>query len=115
MDERTLPVMGAALATAKGTSGGGSAGEAKKATTSTELGPTEWDLSGKGYPCRRVRDVPAPAAIRRVSQESERTGGTHLWRLQRGYIARGEKSDLARGADELGPAERRTCQERESK
>jgi len=39
-----LPVVGATLATAKGTSGGGSAGKAKKATTSTELGPAEWDL-----------------------------------------------------------------------
>jgi len=27
----------------------------------------------------------------------------------------GEKSDLVRGADELGPTERGTCQERESK
>jgi len=44
VDKGMLLVIGAALATAKGTSGGRSAGEAKKATTSTELGPAEWDL-----------------------------------------------------------------------
>jgi len=36
-------------------------------------------------------------------------------RPQRGYIATGEKGNLARGTDELGPTERGTCQERESK
>jgi len=39
---------------------------------------------------------------------------THLWRPQRkGYVVARGKSDLARGADELGRAERGTCQERE--
>ena len=58
-------------------------------------GPQREGLSGKG------------------KEVNEQGGVTHLWRLQKGYVARGEKGDLARGADELGHTERGTCQERE--